>query len=79
MNVTTHELKVVAGADFFKSPCPETEIEIYQAGRTAKRAKTPRALHNYAIAHGFVFRPDARMLFRGYYRDPVTDRYAAIL
>lgn len=73
------ELKVVEGGDLLNSPIAKTELEIYSSGLTVKRAKTPRRLHAWAISHGFVFRRDARMLFRGYYRHYRRDVYAAIV
>ena len=73
------KLKVVRGENFLKSPLLETELEIYQAGETVKKSRNPRVLHTCAIERGFTFRPDARMLFKGYYFDPIHDLYAAIV
>jgi hypothetical protein len=75
MNGATLELKVVAGADFFKSPCP---VKVFCDGWPVKRGRA-RTLHTWAISHGFVFRHDDNMPHRGYYRHAYRNEYAAIL
>lgn len=72
-------LKVVKGEDFLISPLIETVLETYAAGTTVKRSRAARALHTWAIKHGFVFRRDARMSFKGYYLHPQKKLYAAIM